>query len=103
VVSRIQAITKNLCSEKIGDGTQLKETKSHKYEDHKCFRIFKGSKYIYADGKTGVDILNAKDLSHIATLDTDGKDLIFAIEVNNEYIFIECGDKSIFCFDLKKD
>jgi len=81
----------------------LEETKSHTNAYYECLKISKGSKYIYTDGETGVDILNAKDLSHIATLDTDGKDLIFAIEVNNEYIFIECGDKSIFCFDLKKD
>jgi len=102
-VSRIQALAIVLSSPTVLDGTHLKEVTSFNYENHKCGRIFKGSKYIYAHGKNDtVDILNPKDLNLISTLDIDGNKLNFALEMNDKYIFIGSDRCYVFCFDLKK-
>jgi len=84
MVSRIQTFAKNLGSSNIKDGNHLKEINSYKYKNQKCYRIFKGSKYIYTGEKNeNVDLLNAKDLTYCTTLDIDGKGILFAIEVND--------------------
>jgi len=85
------------------DGVYLKEIKAFSYENHRCQRLFQGSKYIYTYGKNGtIDCLNPKNLSHISTFDINGKYLRFALEVNDEYIFFGCAEGSaMFCFDLK--